>query len=88
MNKVQQRASLCPRSVQKIARGEIKKKRARAKLDRKPTTKVLTSHWSDGLDPRVVAEVKALQIPQVWRRIEVISPTEVVIHNPGWKKDK
>ena len=81
MRKVQQRASLSERTVQSIARGSVKMPKARGKASRKPSSKVKTSHWSDGVDPRIVAEIKAMNIPQVWRRIEVVGPEEVIIHN-------
>lgn len=83
MTKVQKCASLSERTVQKVAAENItlKKRPVRGKTSRKATTAVKKSHWSDGVDPRVVKAVKSLHIPQVWRRIEVISPTEVIIHN-------
>lgn len=76
-----QRAALHERAVQKVAKENIKFKKKRGKASRKPSTKVVKTHWSDGVDPRIVKAIKDLQIPQVWRRIEVRSPTEVVIHN-------
>ena len=81
MRKVQQRAALHERAVQKVAAENVKFSKPRGKAKRKPNTKVVKSHWSDGVDPRIVKAVKEMHIPQVWRRIEVVGPEEVIIHN-------
>lgn len=82
MNKVCQKASLHERAVQKVAKENITlAKKTRGRASRKPSTAVSKSHWSDGVDPRIIKAVAKMRIPRVWRCIEVISPTEIVIHN-------
>jgi len=83
MNKMHQKASLSERAVQKVAKENVTlvEKKARGKAARKPNTKVKKTHWTDGVDPRVVKAIREMHIPQVWRRIQVVSPTEVIIHN-------
>lgn len=77
---IQKRASLHERAVQTVARENITFTKPRTKPQRR-TSKVKRTHWSDGVDPRIVQAVKRLQIPQVWRYVDVIGPTEVIIRN-------
>lgn len=86
MNKIADKSSLHEKAVQKVAKENLKHKKVRGKGKRKPNTAVKKSHWSDGVDPRIVAEIKAMNIPMVHKRIEVKSPTEVIIHNEGWSR--
>lgn len=81
MHKVQQKASLSERAVQKVAAENITMTKPRARSARKATTRVKKQHWTDGVDPGVVQAIHQMKIPQVWKRIQVISSTEVVIHN-------
>lgn len=73
--------SLSEKTVQKAAQGTTKKKTPRkpAKLRRPRSSKVEISHWSDGLDERIVEVVKEMHVDS--RRIEKKSPTEVIIWN-------
>lgn len=78
MNAVRDKATLSEKTVQKIAKGETKKTK-RPRTRRVYGTRVKTSSWSDGVDPRIVAYIKAQKIP--YYLIEVRGPEEVYIHN-------
>lgn len=88
MNKLQQKASLHEKAVQKVAAENIKHRKPRGKDTRKRNSKVVVTTWSDDVDPRIVKELKRMHIPRLFERVEVVTPTEVIIHNPGWKKTK
>lgn len=70
--------SVHPKTVQKVADNVVlisRKKRAPAKRSR--NSKVVVTHWYDGIDPLIVAWVRANKIH--YTRVEVVSPTEVII---------
>lgn len=80
MNKIQEKASLSEKTVQKVARGEVKKTRRTTRKSRRMlATPVKRTHWSDGVDPRIVAVVREMKVTPSC--IEVKSSMEVIIHN-------
>lgn len=80
MNAVRTRASLSPKTVTKISRDEINQINKRSRKGKTlRATKVKTVCWSDGVDPRIVAQVKAMKIKPAF--IKVVSSTEIIICN-------
>ncbi len=83
MNKVQKRASVHEKTVQAVASGAIKQEKLSKKNALKPrrprNSRVKIRRWSDGVDERIVAYILANKIHP--SRIQVNSPTEVIIKN-------
>ena len=83
MAKVQKQASLHEKTVQKVAENAIATfptKRTRGKEKRPRNTRVQVLIWSDSVDEMIVDYVNRNNIH--WSRIEIVSPTEIIIHNP------
>lgn len=76
-----ERATLDEKSVQKIAQEEARKTRRRRGGSGSRSGPVTVRHWSDEVHPLIVAYVERQQIDH--RRIQVNSPTELIIWNPG-----
>lgn len=74
---VQKKASLHEKTVQKVAKGEVKKPRKKPTLRRSRNTKVVTEKWSDNVSPLIVQWVKDNHIH--WSRITVESYTSIRI---------
>lgn len=73
------------KTVQRVAEEDpfepFPKVKPKRKYTRKATSAVKRTHWTDGLDPRIVAWVKK-NYPKIdTRRIQVFPPEAVVIHN-------
>ena len=76
--KLQKKASLHEKTVQKVAKENISKaSRGRGKGKRPNTSKVTIRHWSDGVHPMIVKYVQQNKIHH--SRIEVRGPEEIVV---------
>lgn len=82
MSQVQRTASVHPGTVTEYSRGEHRRGRRKELSDRRP-------YSTRAQSTQVHAEVWAIAVDSCGgdkRRIEVLSPTEVYIHNdPNWK---
>lgn len=78
---VQHQASLNERSVQKIAKENVKMRKPRRAAKRPSSSRSKARCWTEELDPRIVKELKAMRIPRIWERLEIVSFTEVIIRN-------
>lgn len=75
-------ASLHESAVQKAAAGAIKMpKRKRAERKRPSSSRIVVTHWWDGVDQLLVDYVRSNKIH--YTRVEVVSPTEIIIHERG-----
>lgn len=75
-----ERATLHEKSVQKVAQEKAPKRRRRGSSGSR-SGPVTTRRWSDGVHALIVAHVRRRRIDH--RRIQVLSPTEIIIWNPG-----
>lgn len=79
---VQSRARLHEKAVQKVAKEGVKKTRGgRRGGSGSRSGRVTTTRWSDNVDGRIVHWVESRKIHH--SRIQVISPTEIIVWNPG-----
>lgn len=76
-----ERATLHEKSVQKVAQEKAKKTRRRRGSSGSRSGPVTTRRWSDDVDDRLVTYVERHRVDH--RRIQVVSPTEIIIWNPG-----
>lgn len=74
---VQKKASLHEKTVQKVAKGEVKKQRKMPTLRRSRNTKVVKTKWSDDISPLLVQWVKDNNIH--WTRVQRVSYTSINI---------
>jgi hypothetical protein len=81
MSAVRKNVSLHPQTVTKVSQNAIAISPAKKrKPSRKANSKVVVSHWYDGIDPLLVAWVRKNKIH--WRRIEVVNSTTIIVHHP------
>jgi hypothetical protein len=79
MPKFQSTAYYDEKTVQKIADNTVVAYPSKRGCTKKPRNgPVVVTHWYDGIDPLLLAYVRKHKIH--WRRIEVVSPTELIIH--------
>ena len=81
MSKLQDNTRLSERTLQKIADQSIKYSKPRGPATRKPSSRTKTFLVYDGVDARIVDAVARLGIKNVWRYVDILSPTEVVVKN-------
>ena len=80
MNSVRERASLSSKTVTKISKDGVNRVNKRPRRVSTPkATRVKVTCWSDGVDPRIVAQIKKMNVKPAY--IQVVSPVEVIIHN-------
>lgn len=77
---VRKTVSVHEKTVQSAAKGEAPSFKRARRSTRSRNSAVRTSHWSDGVDRQIVTWTQQHGID--FRRIEVVSPTEIIIHNP------
>lgn len=84
MGKIRTEVSLHPTTVQKVAKNMVMISKPRRKpLQRTRNSAVKRKHYLDGVDPMIVAWIRENKI--FYKRVEVVSPTQVLIHNPKGK---
>lgn len=72
--------SLHEKTVQKAAVTKMPK-RKRAERKRPSSSRIVVTHWWDGVDNLLVDYVRSNKIH--YTRVEVLSPTEIIIHESG-----
>lgn len=82
MARIRKTVSLHEKTVQKAA---VTKMPTRKKAVRKrpSSSRVVVTHWWDGVDKLLVNYVRSNKIH--YTRVEVLSPTEIIIHESGDK---
>lgn len=73
-----------PSTVTAASTGEVPSKRRRRSAESGRTSRVSTRHMLDGMPEVARATVLRLADGDL-SRVEVVSPTEVVVRNPGWR---
>lgn len=81
MGRIVRDAVVHEKTVQKVADNAIlvAPYRKPRREGRSRNSKIIVSHWSDGVDPLIVAYVQQNEIHH--SRIEVVSPGTIIIHN-------
>lgn len=86
MGSIRKTTSVHEKTVQKVSQNAIlisKVTKPRKKATRSRNSAVKTRHYLDEVDPLIVAWIRENRI--FYKRVEVVSPTRVIIHNPGEK---
>lgn len=79
MNDVRRRASVAPSTITRLSRGEVSERRIPRRTQQRQRLLAVRDEYAVRIDPRVMAVLHEQRID--FRYVEVVSATEVIIHN-------